>query len=86
MALIVTVIIAVCFLASLLPFMLPGTAFGLIGKVLNDALGDPVWQFLPFARGALVTTQLGNPMLTLQGVLVVYMPLLALLFWQQRGR
>jgi hypothetical protein len=86
MALIVTVIVAVCFLASLLPFLLPGAAIGLIGKVLNDALGDPVWAFLPFARGTLVTSGAGNPVLTLQGVLAVYAPLLALLFWQQRGR
>ena len=86
MALIVTVILTVCFLVSLLPYLLPGTAVGLIGKVLNDALGDPVWQLLPFARGTLVASANGNPVLTLQGVLAIYMPLLGLLLWQQRGR
>ena len=86
MAPIVIVIIAVCFIASLLPFMLPGTALGLIGKVLNDALGDPVWQFLPFTRGTLVVAVGGNPMLTFQGVLVVYGSLLVVMFLWQRGR
>jgi len=86
MALIVTVILTVCFLVSLLPYLLPGTAVGLIGKVLNDALGDPVWAFLPFARGTLVTSQMGDPVLTLQGVLVVYGILLAVVFLWQRAR
>jgi len=86
MGAIVIVIFAVCFLASLLPFMLPGTAMALIGKVLNDALGDPVWQFLPFARGTLAVAPGGNPVLTLQGVLAVYGAVLVLMFLWQRGR
>lgn len=86
MAPIVLVIVCVCFFASLLPFWLPGAGIGLIGKVLNDALGDPVWAFLPFARGTLVTSQMGDPVLTLQGVLVVYGILLAVVFLWQRGR
>ena len=86
MGLIATVIVAVCFLASLLPFLLPGTAFALIGKVLNDALGDPVWQFLPFARGTLAVAVGGNPALTFQGVLAVYGSLLVVMFLWQRGR
>ena len=85
MTLIGTVIIAVCFIASLLPFLMPGAGISLIGKVVNDALGDPVWQLLPFARGTLVVSDGGNPVLTLQGVLAVYVPLLAILFWNQRG-
>jgi hypothetical protein len=83
---IVLVIVCVCFLASLLPFLLPGAAIGLIGKVLNDTLGDPVWAFLPFARGTLVVSQAGNPVLTLQGVFAVYGLLLVLLLLWQRGR
>ena len=86
MAPIVLVIVCVCFLASLLPFLLPGTALGLIGKVLNDALGDPVWAFLPFARGMLAVSDAGNPVLTLQGVFAVYGFLLVLLLLWQRGR
>jgi hypothetical protein len=86
MSLIGTVIVTVCFLASLLPYLMPGTGISLIGKVLNDTLGDPVWQLLPFARGTLAVSVGGNPVLTLEGVLAVYMPLLALLFWSQRGR
>jgi hypothetical protein len=76
MALIVAVVVAVCFIASLLPFLFPGAAIGLFGKVLNDAVGDPVWVFLPFARGALVTIGPAGPILTLIGVLAIYLPLL----------
>lgn len=86
MALILTVIIAVCFIASLLPFMLPGAVIGLFGKVLNDALGDPMWVLVPPARGVLVASGSEGPVLTLQGVLAVYIPLLAILLWQHRGR
>jgi hypothetical protein len=86
MALLGTVIVTVCFLAALLPYVMPGTGISLIGKVLNDALGDPVWQLLPFARGTLAVSEGGNPMLTLEGVLAVYLPLLALLLWSQRVR
>ena len=86
MALILTVVVAVCFVASLLPFLLPGAAIGLLGKVLNDALGDPLWAILPAARGTLVISGSEGPILTLYGVLALYMPFLLLLLWQQRGR
>jgi hypothetical protein len=86
MALILTVVVAVCFLASLLPFMLPGAAIGLLGKILNDALGDPLWNLVPAARGTLVRSGSAGPMLTLQGVLVIYVPLLLVLLGLQRGR
>jgi len=86
MALVLTVIILVCFVASLLPFLLPGAVIGLLGKVLNDAIGDPVWVFLPFARGTLVASGSGGPILTLKGVLALYIPLLLIMVWQQRGR
>lgn len=86
MALILTVVVTVCFVASLLPFLLPGAVIGLLGKVLNDALGDPLWALVPAARGALVTTGAEGPMLTLQGVLALYVPLLLILLWSQRGR
>jgi hypothetical protein len=86
MALILTVIVLVCFLASLLPFLMPGTVVGILGNVLNDALGDPVWALLPPARGSLVTSGAEGPVLTLQGVLALYVPLLLILLWYQRGR
>jgi hypothetical protein len=86
MALILLVVVTVCFVASLLPFLLPGAAIGLLGKVLNDALGDPLWALVPPARGTLVTSGSQGPMLTLQGVLAVYVPLLLILLWRQRGR
>ena len=86
MALIFTVVVSVCFVASLLPFLFPGTVVGLLGKVLNDALGDPLWALVPAARGPLVRSAAEGPMLTLQGVLVLYVPLLLILFLSQRGR
>jgi hypothetical protein len=86
MVFVLIIVVTVCFLASLLPFMLPGAAIGLVGKVLNDALGDPVWDLVPVARGTLATSGPGGPVLTLQGVLVLYVPLLAALFWSQRRR
>jgi hypothetical protein len=73
---ILAVVVIVCFVASLLPFLFPGAAIALLGKVLDDALGDPVWALLPFARGTLVTSDLGGPVLTLTGVLAIYVPLL----------
>jgi hypothetical protein len=86
MALMLMVVAAVCFVASLLPFLAPGAVIGLLGKVLNDALGDPLWAFVPPARGLLVRSGSEGPMLTLQGVFAVYIPLLLILLWQQRGR
>jgi len=86
MALILTVIAVVCFVASLLPFLFPGAVIGLLGNVLNDALGDPLWALLPVARGALVTSGAEGPVLTLYGVLALYVPLLLILLVAQRGR
>ena len=86
MALILTVVVAVCFVASLLPFLFPGAVIGLLGKALNDALGDPLWAILPAARETLVISGSEGPMLTLYGVLALYVPLLLILLWQQRGR
>ena len=86
MLLVLTVVVAVCFVASLLPFMFPGAVIGLLGKVLNDAIGDPMWNLVPAARRVLVISPPGGPMLTLQGVLVVYVPLLLALLWLQRRR
>ena len=86
MALLLMVVVAVCFVASLLPFMLPGAVIALLGKLLNDALGDPMWAVIPAARGTLVMSGSEGPMLTLRGVLALYVPLLVVLLWSQRGR
>lgn len=82
--LLVAVVIVVCFLAALLPFLFPGAVIALFGKLLNDTLGDPLWNLVPAARGILVTSGSGGPMLTLEGVLAVYIPVLAALFFLQR--
>ena len=86
MTLILTVVVAVCFIASLLPFLLPGAVIGLLGKVLNDTLGDPVWSFVPVGRGILATSGPAGPVLTLQGVLAVYVPLLLMVLWVGQRR
>jgi hypothetical protein len=86
MLLVLTVVLVVCFLAALLPFLFPGAVIALFGKLLNDALGDPLWNLIPAARGVLVTSGSSGPMLTLEGVLAVYMPLLAALLFLQRRR
>lgn len=86
MAATLTIVVTVCFIASLLPFLLPGAVIGLLGKVLNDVLGDPLWTLLPPVRGTLVVSGSEGPVLTLPGVLVVYVFLLLILLWQQRGR
>ncbi len=86
MVLVLATVVTVCFVASLLPFMFPGAVIGLLGKVLNDGIGDPLWNLVPPARRILVVSPPGGPMLTLEGVLVIYVPLLLGLFWLQRGR
>lgn len=86
MLLVLTVMVVVCFLAALLPFLFPGAAIGLFGKILNDALGDPLWNLVPAARGMLVASGPGGPVLTREGVLAIYVPLLAVLLWLRRRR
>jgi hypothetical protein len=86
MMLLLTVVVIVCFLAALLPFLFPGAVIALFGKLLNDALGDPMWNLVPAARGFLVTSGPGGPMLTGAGVLAVYIPLLIALFLLQQRR
>lgn len=86
MILLLTVVVIVCFIAALLPFLFPGAVIALFGKLLNDALGDPMWSLVPAARGLLVTSGSGGPMLTREGVLAVYIPLLVILLLLQRRR
>ena len=86
MILLLTVVVIVCFFAALLPFLYPGAVIALFGKLLNDALGDPMWNLVPAARGILVTSGAGGPMLTRDGVLAVYLPLLVILLLLQRRR
>jgi hypothetical protein len=45
-----------------------------------------LWTLVPAARGILVTSGSEGPLLTLRGVLALYVPLLALLLLGQRGR
>jgi len=45
-----------------------------------------MWALVPAARGTLVASGQEGPMLTLNGVLAVYIPLLVVLLWSQRRR
>jgi hypothetical protein len=45
-----------------------------------------MWALVPAARGTLVASAQEGPMLTLNGVLAVYIPLLVVLLWSQRRR
>ena len=86
MVLVLTVVVAVCFGASLLPFLFPGAVVGLFGVILNSGLGELLVLILGVSPGALVTGGSGGVILTLPGVLAVYVPLLLLLLFVQRNR
>lgn len=85
MVLVLTVALAVCFVASLLPFLLPGAVISLLGVHLNGAL-VPVVGELPWIGPRLVAGGGAARALTLEGVLVTYVPALLVLLWIQRGR
>jgi hypothetical protein len=79
-------IVAVCFAASLLPFLFPGAAIGLLGVVLNDVIGNGIAGLVPsLRRGTLLAGSEGSD-LTIQGVLALYLPLLLLLLLASRRK
>jgi hypothetical protein len=86
MLLLLTVAVVVCFLASLLPVLFPGTLIAMMGGHLNAWLGEHVAALAPQARGTLVLGERGSLQLTFLGVLAVYAPVILLLLWGQRGR
>jgi hypothetical protein len=45
-----------------------------------------VWSFVPVGRGILATSGPAGPVLTLQGVLAVYVPLLLIVLWVGQRR
>jgi hypothetical protein len=86
MLLLLTIGVVVCFLASLLPILFPGTVIAMMGSHLNGWLGEQVAALAPATRGTLVLGERGSIQLTFAGVLAVYAPVLLLLLWGQRGR
>jgi hypothetical protein len=82
-------VVAVCFAASLLPFLFPGALVSALGVVLNAWLGDLLATAFGLGPGSLLTpvpTEAGRVALTFAGVLTVYVPTLAVLSLAVRGR
>lgn len=87
MALLLFVAAALAFGASLLTALFPGTVVGSFGLPLNVVLAEALATRAPFQGGSLVAREAGVSVLTLPGVLVVYLPILGLLFLlMTRGR
>ena len=88
MAVVALVTVGVGLIASLLPFLLPGTFFSVFGAALNDRLGELLASGLGvgFVPGPLVAGTSDSASLTLGGVFVVYVPLLLVLtiFYRRR--
>ena len=83
---ILTVLSAVCFGLSLLPFLFPGAVIGLFGALLNGWIGALFVSTFRVEPGLLITSGPDGAGLTLQGVLAFYVPLLLVLVSMQRGR
>jgi len=86
MVVLLTVVVAVCFVASLLPFLFPGAALGLLGVVLNDRIGNLLAGVAPGLRQSAVMAGPEGTDLTFQGVLLLYVPLFFLLLLASRRR
>ncbi len=86
MVFLLTVVVAICFVASLLPFLFPGAVIGGLGVLLNAWLADFPAGTLRIGQGVLVVGGPGSAELALQGVLAVYVPILLVLLFILRGR
>lgn len=71
--------------ASTLPFIYPGAVVSALGVVVNHWLGEFVAGTLGVGRGTLVAPG-PYPMLTFEGVLVVYLSVLVLILLVFRNR
>lgn len=84
--LMVALIVFVFFLvASMLPFIYPGAVVSALGVVVNHWLGAFVAGTLGSGRGTLVAPG-PYPVLTFEGVLVVYLSVLLLIVLVFRNR
>ncbi len=85
MAPLVSAVVALCFIASLIPFIYPDTVMNVLGVYLNLAIGEFLATTLKLGKSSLVEgTSMGHT-LTLDGVLTVYVPMLVILlfFWRR---
>ena len=86
MVVVLLVAVGVGWIASLLPFLFPGSIFSVFGAALNGWLGELLASGLGVAPGPLVAGNPGDASLTLAGVSVVYGPLLLVLALVYRRR
>jgi len=81
------VILTVGFLASLLPVMYPGSILGSLGMPVNVFVAELLREMFSVQDGSLVMIGEGTSrMLTLQGVLLLYLPALGMTLLVLRGR
>lgn len=81
------IVLVIAFLASLLPVIYPGTILGALGMPLNVFLAEALREMFRVRTGALLMAGEGpNYMLTLQGVLLLYLPALGMTLLALRGR
>jgi len=86
MVVVLLVAVGVGWIASLLPFLFPGSIFSVFGAALNGWLGELLVSGLGFSPGSLVVGNPGDASLTLGGVSVLYGPLLLVLALVYRRR
>jgi hypothetical protein len=87
MRLLLLVVMVIGGLVSLLPILYPGTVVGSLGMPVNAFIAETLRSLLNLQDGALVVMGEGAAhMLTVQGVLAVFLPLLGMTFLAYRGR
>jgi len=85
MLLLLLVVLIAGFVASAIPFVYPGTIMNTLGAFLNLLLGELLGSF-KIGLGTLVTPSSEGYTLTLQGVLLVYLPAIVALLLLRRRR
>jgi hypothetical protein len=87
MRLLLLVVLGIGGFVSMLPVWYPGTVVGTLGMPVNAFVAELLRSFLKVQQGSLVIMGEGaTHMLTVQGVLAVFLPLLGLSFLAYRGR
>ena len=84
MLLLLFIVVVVCFFVSLLPALYPGTIVSMLGAALNGVVAEFLATTLKLGTGTLVVAVKGGYVLTVQGVLAFYVPLMLLLFLASR--
>ena len=87
MRLLLFVVAAVAFLVSLLPVLYPGSIVAALGMPVNVFVAETLRNLFKVRTDALIVMGEGTShVLTLQGVLAVYLPILGLTFLALRTR